>query len=108
MAIEEGEGCYCLDNSDYWLPLGGEPYPLYIWQQPRTDTPSSPTLNEDALPFAYQDGTAIEDAPPVPTEGDPNVMDANVTQHQESRDSDMLGGGLMSPHRFPNPIMGSR
>jgi len=92
MAIKEGEGCYCLDNSDYWLLLGGEPYPLYIWQQPWTDTLSSPTLDEDVLPFTYPDGTAIEDAPPIPMEGDPNAMDANITQHQESRDSDMLGG----------------
>jgi len=71
MAIEEGEGHYCLDDSDYWLPLGGEPYPLYIWQQPWMDMPSSPTLNEDALPFVYPDGTTIKDAPPIPTEGGP-------------------------------------
>jgi len=71
------------------------------------DTPSSPTLDKDALPFAYLDGTAIEDAPPVPMEGDPDAMDADIAQHQESRDSDMLGGRLMSPHRFPNPIAGS-
>ena len=32
MAIKKGEGHYCLDDSDYWLPLGGELYPLYIQQ----------------------------------------------------------------------------
>jgi len=72
------------------------------------NTPSSPILDEDALPFTYPDGTAIKDAPPIPMEGDPNMMDADVTQHQESRDSDMLGGKPMSPHGFPNPITGSR
>jgi len=71
------------------------------------DTPSSPILNKDMLPFAYPDGTTIKDAPPIPMEGDPNMMDTNITQHQESRDSDMLGGRPTSSHGFPNPITGN-